>query len=246
MSVAIAGGLLGLTAGPWLRVRTVSYAGAGWTPHAELDAVMEPIVGRSALLVDTTSLELELGDLPAVERASVEVGLFGEAQVALVEGRAAAVWRTSAAQLLMADDGTVVGVLSLTATPGGKLGQLPVIEDLRDASHDLSVGDAIPASELDAAVALAALPASRLGSQAAVLSLALDPTYGFVLSSPQSGWRAAFGFYGLDPSDTAATMAARIAAQASAVRTLFASHPEAAVAWVDARNPGRVYFRARG
>jgi len=240
------GGLALLAAGPWLRVRTVSYAGTGWTSHADLDAIMEPILGRSALLVDTASLVLELGELPAVERASVEVGPFGEAQVALVEGGAAAVWRTSAAQLLLADDGTVVGVLSLTAAPRGTLVGLPVIEDLRETSHDLTVGDALPANELEAAVALAALPAGRLGSQASVLSVTLDPTYGFVLSSPQAGWRAAFGFYGLHPSDTSETMAARIASQASAVRTLFASHPEAQVAWVDARNPGRVYFRARG
>jgi len=41
-------------------------------------------------------------------------------------------------------------------------------------------------------------------------------------------------------------MTARIASQASAVRTLFAAHPEAGVAWIDARNPGKVYFRARG
>jgi hypothetical protein len=30
------------------------------------------------------------------------------------------------------------------------------------------------------------------------------------------------------------------------VRTLLAGHPEAGLAWIDARNPGRVYFRARG
>jgi len=246
MSLVMVTGLAWLAGGPLLRVRTVSYAGAGWTARADLDAVMGPVVGRSALLVDAASLALELSDLPAIERASVEVRPFGEVRVALVEGGAVAVWRTSAAQLLVAEDGTVVGVVSLEAAPRGTLVGLPVIEDQREASHDLTVGDALRSTELDAALVLAVLPAGRLGSQAAVLSVALDPTYGFVLSSPQAGWRAAFGFYGLDPGDTPETMAARIASQASAVRTLFASHPEAQVAWVDARNPGRVYFRARG
>ena len=46
--------------------------------------------------------------------------------------------------------------------------------------------------------------------------------------------------------DTPEAIQARLDAQASGVRTLFTDHPEAGVAWIDARNPGRVYFRARG
>ncbi len=79
-----------------------------------------------------------------------------------------------------------------------------------------------------------------------ILNISLDGTYGFIVSAPQAGWQAAFGFYGLDPSETPDVVAARVASQASGVRTLFAAHPEASVAWIDARNPGRVYFRARG
>jgi hypothetical protein len=246
ISFALVTILASLVAGPWLQVRTVTYDGARWTSRANLDRVMGPVVGRSALVVDSASLALAISNLPAIETADVEVGAFGEVRVAVVEGGAVAMWRTNAAQLLLAEDGTVVGVQSLDAERRGTLAGLPVIEDLRDTSHDLTVGDTILASELEAALALAALPASRLGSQGTLLSVALDPIYGFVISSPQVGWRAAFGFYGLDPTDTPDTMAARIASQASAVRTLFASHPETGVAWVDARNPGRVYFRARG
>lgn len=246
LSLTMAATLAWLAGGPLLRVRSVSYHGAGWTSDSDLDALMAPVIGRSALMVDAAGLARELSALPGVEGASVEVGVLGSAQVTLVEGGAVALWRTSAAQLLLAEDGTVVGVQSLEAVPRGSLVGLPVIDDLRDASHDLTVGDALPSSELDAALALAALTGSRLGSQTAVLTLALDPTYGFVLSSPQAGWRAAFGYYGLDPLETPDRMTARIASQASAVRTLFAAHPEAGVAWVDARNPGKVYFRARG
>ena len=79
-----------------------------------------------------------------------------------------------------------------------------------------------------------------------MLAIALDGTYGFILSSPQAGWQAAFGFYGLDPSDTPGGRRRQASSQASGIRTLFAAHPEASVAWIDARNPGRVYFRARG
>ena len=59
-------------------------------------------------------------------------------------------------------------------------------------------------------------------------------------------WYANFGYYAADPLASSATIEARILAQASGIRTLFAEHPEAGVAWIDARNPGRVYFRARG
>jgi hypothetical protein len=240
------GSLAWLAGGPLLRVRSVSYAGAGWTSDADLNELTAPMIGRSALMVDASGLAVELSGLPGVEGARVEVGVLGSAQVTLVEAGAVALWRTSAAQLLLAEDGTVVGVRSREAVARGSLVELPVIDDLRDASHDLTFGDALPASELDSALALAALTGTRLGSQTAALDLAVDPTYGFVLSSPQAGWRAAFGYYGLDPLETPDRMTARIASQASAIRTLFAAHPEAGVAWVDARNPGKVYFRARG
>jgi hypothetical protein len=55
----------------------------------------------------------------------------------------------------------------------------------------------------------------------------------------------AFGLYGLDPTETE-SQDGRIEQQIAAVRTLFAAHPEASVSWVDARNPGKVYFRAKG
>ena len=164
----------------------------------------------------------------------------------MIEGDAVAVWLTDAARLLVAEDGTVVGIQARDATGQGSIADLPVIDDVRPASHDLSVGDQIAPPEVDAALLLAELEPDRLGSQAAFLTISLDGTYGFILSSPQAGWQAALGYYGLDPADTHDVVAARVTSQASGIRTLFASHPEASVAWIDARNPGRVYFRARG
>ena len=173
---------------------------------------------------------------------------MGTVHVTLVEGGAVAVWRTSAASLLLAEDGTVVGVQSRDATPtGADRRRCRAIDDQRDASHDLVVGDADPRrTSWTPRCILAALPGPRLGSASPTVTVAVDPTYGFVLSAPAAGWQAAFGFYGLDPTDTPEVVAARIESQTSAVRTLFSLHPEAGVAWLDARNPGRVYFRARG
>ena len=128
----------------------------------------------------------------------------------------------------------------------GDYANLPFVDDSRDTSRDLSMGDQLPPDELKAAVALAALRPDQLGSTSSILQISLDPTYGFIVSSPQAGWQAAFGFYQADPLDLDSTVEARILAQAAGMRTLFAEQPEAGVAWIDARNPGRVYFRARG
>jgi hypothetical protein len=224
----------------------VAYTGAAWTPRPALDAITEPIVGRSSLLVDGSAIAEAVGDLPGVETATVDIGLFGRVDVGLVEETAVAVWRTNAVQLLVAEDGTVVGTQSREAALGGDYANLPFVDDGRDTSRDLSMGDQLPLDELAAALALAELEPSRVGSTAGVLRLSLDPTYGFILSSPQAGWQAAFGYYAADPLASPSTVEARILAQASGLRTLFAERPEAGVAWIDVRNPGRVYFRARG
>lgn len=235
-----------LVGGPALRIRAVAYSGADWTEPAALDAVTGPMMGDSALLVDAGLIATELGELPGVESATVDIGLFGQVQVALVEGDAVAVWRTSAAQLLVAEDGTVVGTQSRDAIVPDAYAELPFVDDQREASHDLWIGDQLPIDEVDAALALGDLPASRLGSASTILRISIDPTYGFILTSPQAGWQAAMGYYGSDPADTPATIQSRVLEQAVSIRTLFAQHPEAGVAWIDARNPGRVYFRARG
>ncbi|HET9498509.1 MAG TPA: hypothetical protein VFP83_09310 [Candidatus Limnocylindria bacterium] len=246
LCLALVAGGAWLVGGPSLRIRAVSYSGADWTERAALDAVTEPMMGRSALLVNAGAIATELGGLPGVERASVDIGLFGRVEVSLVEGDAVAIWRTDAAQLLVAEDGTVVGSQSRDATVPGGYAELPFVDDQREASHDLWIGDQLPLDEVDAALALGDLPAERLGSASAVLRISVDPTYGFILSSPQAGWQAAMGYYGKAPEDTAATIRGRVSEQAGSIRTLFAEHPEAGVAWIDARNPGRVYFRARG
>jgi hypothetical protein len=235
-----------LVAGPALRVRNVTYAGAEWTERHSLDAVTEPILGQSSLLVDGRVIAEAVGALPGVKTATVDIGLFGQVEVGLVEEDAVAVWRTDAVQLLVAEDGTVVGTQSREAALEGEFADLPFVDDGRETSRDLSMGDQLPPDELEAAIALAALPPAQLGSASSVIRISLDPTYGFVLSSPQAGWQAAFGLYRADPLAAPATIEARVLAQASGMRTLFAEHPEASVAWIDARNPGRVYFRARG
>jgi len=62
----------------------------------------------------------------------------------------------------------------------------------------------------------------------------------------EEGWQVALGVYGIDPRETATEADERLERQVAAVRTLFAAHAEDEVGWVDVRNPGKVYFRAKG
>jgi hypothetical protein len=104
----------------------------------------------------------------------------------------------------------------------------------------------IPDDVLATALRLVAIDPATFGSSAERLSVQIDDEFGFRLVSAAPAWEIALGVYGLDPNETAAEAAARLERQVTAIRTLFASHPESGIGWVDVRNPGKVYFRAKG
>jgi hypothetical protein len=108
------------------------------------------------------------------------------------------------------------------------------------------VGDRIAAAVLATTMRVVAIDPAALGSAAGGLAVRLDDEFGFRLVSEEAGWEVALGVYGTDPRETEAEAAARLDRQVTAVRTLFASRPEADIRWVDVRNPGKVYFRAKG
>ena len=110
----------------------------------------------------------------------------------------------------------------------------------------MRAGDRIPDGLLRTALRLASLDPATLGSGAERLTVRLDDEFGFGLLAAVPGWEMALGVYGTDPNESAADAAARLERQVTAVRTLFASRAEAEIGWVDARNPGKVYFRAKG
>jgi hypothetical protein len=85
-----------------------------------------------------------------------------------------------------------------------------------------------------------------LGSGSSELTVRLDDEFGFGLVSSEPQWELALGVYGTDPAETAAEATARLERQITAVRTLFATRTETEIGWVDVRNPGKVYFRAKG
>ena len=123
---------------------------------------------------------------------------------------------------------------------------MPRIVDERFAARLVGVGDRIPAELLEPTAEILSVDPVALGSTTSAVSVRLDDEFGFRLVSADPAWEVALGVYGTNPRETAAEASARLERQVTAVRTLFASHPESGIGWVDVRNPGKVYFRAKG
>lgn len=245
-ATAAAAGLVALLNGPWLRVTEVTWAGEAFTTQRDLARVLDRQRGTSVLAVDTVHLRERLERLPAVAEAVVSASLPGRVDVTIVEREAAFVWETASARLLGAADGTLFAALAGDAALGPELAHLPRVADERSMSRLMTAGDRIPDAMLRTALRLAALDPAALGSRAERLSVRLDDEFGFGLVAAEPGWEMALGVYGMDPNETASDATSRLDRQVTAVRTLFATRSEIEIGWVDARNPGKVYFRDKG
>jgi len=245
-AVAVVAGLVALLNGPWLRVQQVSWVGAAYTDTGELGAILEEQHGASLLAVDTGSIANRLERMPAVAEAAVTASLTGRVSATLVERQVAFVWETRSARLLGSDDGTIFAAIRSDAELAEDLGAVPRVTDDRRSSRLLTVGDTIPGPLLEATMRILRIDPATLGSRASGVTLRIDDEYGFRLASTEPEWEIAFGVYGTDPRVTPAEAAARLERQVTAVRTLFAEEPEDGIGWVDVRNPGKVYFRAKG
>ncbi|MDQ3689848.1 MAG: FtsQ-type POTRA domain-containing protein [Chloroflexota bacterium] len=245
-ATAIAAGLAALLGGPWLRVTDVSWAGEQFTVDRDLERILDRELGTSVLAVDTGSLRERLERLPAVASARVSASIPGHLDVTVEEHEVAFVWETASARLFGAADGTLFAAIPSDAALDAELVTLPRVVDERSMSRLLMPGDQIPDGVLRIALHLAGLDPVALGSEAERVAVRLDDEFGFGLVAGVPGWELAFGVYGMDPNETSAGATARLERQVTAVRTLFATRAEADIAWVDARNPGKVYFRAKG
>ena len=245
-AVAAAAGLVALLNGPWLRVQQVTWDGARYTDTAQIASLMAAQEGASVLAVDTRAIRDRLEGLPPVAEAAVTASLTGRVTATLVEREVAFVWETRSARLLGSDDGTIFAAIGGDAELAADLAAAPRIADDRRSSRLLTVGDTIPEALLETTMRILRIDPATLGSRADRFTLRIDDEYGFRLASTEPGWEIAFGVYGTDPRVTSAEAAARLERQVTAVRTLFAEESEDGIGWVDVRNPGKVYFRAKG
>lgn len=244
-AAAAAAALVALLNGPWLRITDVAFAGNHYTDSAELERLLGGERGTSLLAVDTAALRDRIERLPAVGDVTVSATLLGRLEASVVEHEVAFVWQTPSGLFLGASDGTIFATVAADALTA-QLGALPQISDDRFVARLVTVGDVIPQAILSTALRVVAIDPAALGSASRHLSLRLDDEYGFRIASASPQWEVALGAYGTDPAETAAQASARLESQVAAVRTLFAERPEIEIGWVDVRNPGKVYFRAKG
>lgn len=238
--------LVALLNGPWLRVGEVAWAGERYTDSDTIGQLLEAQRGTSLLAVDTDALRDRLERIPSVADATVRASLTGRLEATVTEREVAFVWMTTFGRFLGAQDGTIFASLPADEPLPDALAGMPTITDRRFAARVVSVGDRIPDALLTTALRLVALDPVLLGSSTSRFEVSVDDEYGFRLRSAEPEWEIALGVYGVDPTETREEMDARIERQITAVRTLFASRSEAEIGWVDVRNPGKVYFRAKG
>ncbi len=238
--------LVALLNGPWLRVTSVTFAGNHYTDAADLERPLVEQRGRSVLSVDTDSLRHRIERLPAVADVTVEATVFGSIAATVVEREVAFVWQTASRRYLGSADGTIFAAISADEALPADLAALPFIRDERFVARLVSVGDVIPDGVLETALRVVAIDPVALGSTSPHLGLRLDDEFGFRLVSASPAWEIALGPYGTEPTETPAEAEARLDRQVAAVRTLFRQQPEEGIGWVDVRNPGKVYFRAKG
>jgi cell division septal protein FtsQ len=236
-------GLLAVLNGPWLRVGQIAWAGERFTPANQLDRLLGALDGAPLLTVSAGEVAGQLRLLPAVAEARVTVTLPGSVSVTLVEKEPAFVWQTSAVRLIGAADGALIGELALRAPLPDDLSTLPLIDDRRVESRNIIVGDRLDERILASALRLAMVEPAMLGSRAGGLQVRLTDADGFLLVSAAPRWQANFGYYPPADDEELGTLDEQVEAQVAAVRTLFSLQAEGGVSWVDARNPGRVYWR---
>jgi cell division septal protein FtsQ len=236
----VTGGVL-LVNGPWLRVGQLAFAGTTFTPDSEVEALLMPYRGTPILALDRSALSRQLESLPAVARARVEPVLPDRLQVTITEKRPAVVWQTATAQLVGAADGSVIGALPGALPLPAELARLPRVDDRRSGPQ-MAVGEAIPSEELDLAKRLVTLDPELLGSAAHRFRVRIDTTYGFVLIPEGARWEAAIGYPTPEPGAGPTDVAGQLDDQVAAIRTLFGTRRERTIGWVDARNPGKVYW----
>ena len=241
LTLAIAGLVAGVY-GPWMRVTALGHTGDAYTPSGTVQQILDEYRGLPILAVDRAALRDRLAALPTVADAEVQLRLPGELQVAITEKSPTFLWRTPRAVMVGARDGAIIAELPIDAELPRELRRLPSVDDDRFTSRLLAVGDTVPSAELRVAMQLSALDPRLIGSRSTGVAVRVDYQMGFVLESSQPAWSAALGFYQLDPREDQAAADARLERQLAAIRTLFAARPERSVSWLDARNPGKVYW----
>jgi len=144
--------------------------------------------GPNVFRVHATAMADAIRALPSVESAEVWVALPDRVEITVHERQPLLAWQTTESAYLV----DIAGAILSVAPPGGAF---PVVDDRREASASLTVGERLDEVDLAAARLLLTTTPADLGSSSSALTLTIDDEDGFSLVSAAPAWRAVFGFY---------------------------------------------------
>jgi hypothetical protein len=181
----------GLIATSAFSFRHLALEGERYTSADTGTAALALQQGANLVRLRTDTLIDALRAIPTVRDAHVSIELPDTVRVRIDEREPILIWATGTSQFLV----DRAGLLFAPATGDAALADLRVIHDTRASTAQLSVGSTLDPIDLDVATRLGSLKPADLASTAPGLTVTIDDTGGFVVSSGKDGWLATFGIY---------------------------------------------------
>jgi cell division septal protein FtsQ len=149
--------------------------------------------GANLVRLRTDTLVAALRTIPTVRDAQVSIELPDTVRVRIDERQPILIWAAGESRFLV----DRAGLLFATAADeaAATIADLKVIHDTRTSAGGLFVGATLDPIDLDVATRLGSLKPADLASAAADLTVTIDDTGGFVVSSGRDSWLATFGIY---------------------------------------------------
>jgi hypothetical protein len=196
-----AGAIYGLATTSAFGFERLEVTGTALTTDDAIRTAVAVDDGSNLVGLSTEPIADRIRELPSVRDVDVSVGLPDVLRVAVVERRPLVVWAIGDRRFAIDDTGLL---FAETATdPPAAVAGVPIVVDERVAAAGLSVSSVLDPVVLDAALRLASLTPSQVGSHASALRVHVTDDRGFTVTSGKDGWTAVFGFYGLSQRTTA-------------------------------------------
>lgn len=173
--------------------RHLRVEGEQYTSDDTVTAALAIAQGSNLVRLRTDALIDALRAIPTVRDAQVTIELPDTVRVRIVEREPILVWAAGQARFLVDRAGLLFA--PATAEPAVAVADLRVIQDTRASGAGLVVGSTLEPIDLDVATRLGSLKAADIASSATELTITVDDTAGFVMSSGRDGWLATFGIY---------------------------------------------------
>ncbi|MDP9481894.1 MAG: FtsQ-type POTRA domain-containing protein, partial [Chloroflexota bacterium] len=188
-----AAGAYGVVGTAAFAFRHLKVDGEHYTPEAAVTSVLALQQGTNLVRLRTDSLVESLRTIPTVSDAQVSIELPDTVRVRIEEREPILVWKAGENAFLVDRSGLLFARAGDEAA--GAIADLRVIHDTRPSTVALFVGAILDPIDLDVATRLGSLKPADLGSAAAELTVTVDDTGGFVITSGTDSRIATFGIY---------------------------------------------------